>query len=49
MVNDGRKYLQTEPYLVFVPALCLVFTVLALTLVGDHARRRFDVGDSAGS
>jgi peptide/nickel transport system permease protein len=47
MVNDGRQFLQTQPYLVFIPAACLLFTVLAFTIVGDRARRRFDVRESA--
>jgi peptide/nickel transport system permease protein len=47
MVNDGRPFLQTEPYLVFVPAICLVFTVLSFTIIGDRARRRFDTRESA--
>jgi peptide/nickel transport system permease protein len=46
MVNEGRPFLQTQPFLVFVPATCLVLTVVSFTIVGDRARRRFDVGES---
>lgn len=42
MINDGRPYLQSEPFLVFVPASCVFLTVAAFTIVGDRARRRFD-------
>ncbi|OAA19784.1 peptide/nickel transport system permease protein [Frankia sp. EI5c] len=46
MINDGRPYLQGEPYLVFVPAGCVFLTVAAFTTVGDRARRRLDGRDS---
>ncbi len=42
MVNDGRPYLQSQPYLVFIPAACIVFTVASFTVIGDWLRRRFD-------
>ncbi|MCM3924319.1 ABC transporter permease [Frankia sp. AiPs1] len=42
MINDGRPYLDGDPYLVFIPALCVFLTVASFTVVGDHARRRFD-------
>lgn len=42
MINDGRPDLQTHPYLVFIPAACIVFTVAAFTVIGDWLRRRFD-------
>jgi peptide/nickel transport system permease protein len=47
MVNDSRPYLESDPLLVFIPSLCILFTVLSFTVLGDHARRRFDVGQSA--
>lgn len=47
MINDGAPYLETQPYLVFVPAACLFFTVAAFTALGDRARRRFDSRSSA--
>jgi peptide/nickel transport system permease protein len=47
MVNDGRPFLYTNPYLVFIPAACLLFTVAAFSVLGDRARRRFDVRESA--
>lgn len=42
MINDGRPYLQSEPYLVFIPAACIVFTVASFTVIGDWLRRRYD-------
>jgi peptide/nickel transport system permease protein len=48
MINDARPYLQSEAYLVFVPAACIVLTVAALTVIGDRLRRRLDasaIGD----
>jgi peptide/nickel transport system permease protein len=42
MINDARPHLQDQPYLVFVPAACIVFTVAAFTVIGDWLRRRFD-------
>jgi peptide/nickel transport system permease protein len=47
MINDARPYLQTQSYLVWIPAACLFFTVVAFTVVGDHARRHFDTRGSA--
>lgn len=47
MVQAGRQFLETAPSLVFVPAVCLIFTVLSFTMVGDRARRHFDGGESA--
>jgi peptide/nickel transport system permease protein len=47
MIHDGSAYLSTSPYLVFVPAAVLAFTVLALNIVGDHARARFEQGQNA--
>jgi len=47
MINDGRKYLHESPHLVFVPGLCMAFTVVSLSTVGDRVRRRFDSRSSA--
>jgi peptide/nickel transport system permease protein len=46
MINEGRQYLQTAPHLVFVPAIFLVVTVVALRVVGEHLRTSFDAGES---
>jgi peptide/nickel transport system permease protein len=47
MITDGRPYLETKAYLVFIPAACMFFTVFAFTVVGDRARRHFDTRVSA--
>lgn len=47
MVNDGRPFLETSPHLVFVPASCLLLTVMSLALLGDRARARLDDRASA--
>jgi peptide/nickel transport system permease protein len=43
MIATGKISLETDPYLVFVPAAFLFLTVFSLNIVGDRARRRFDV------
>ena len=43
---DGRfdrTALQRAPHVVFEPALMIFFTVLALNMLGDAVRSRFDV------
>lgn len=47
MVSDGRAFLQTKPYISFIPAAFLVFTVLSFTILGDRARRLTNVRSSA--
>lgn len=47
MINDGRKYLHESPHLVFIPAICMVFTVVSLSTIGDRLRRHFDSRRSA--
>lgn len=42
MVSTGQAFLQTDAHLVLVPAACLLLTVVSFTVIGDHARRRFD-------
>jgi peptide/nickel transport system permease protein len=46
MINAGRPLLEQAPQLVFVPAAFLLITVVALTVVGDRVRRRFDRRES---
>jgi len=47
MIAEGQPYLSTNPYLVFIPALPFLFTVLSFNVLGNRARRRFDVRQSA--
>jgi peptide/nickel transport system permease protein len=43
MIAIGRSQLQRAPHIVFEPALMIFFTVLALNMIGDVVRSRFDV------
>ncbi len=46
MIASGRNLLATDPYLVFLPAMALLLTVFSFNIIGDRARRRFDVRES---
>ncbi len=43
MIDDGRAFLTTEPWLVLWPGLAILLTVLAFTLLGDGVRDALDV------
>ena len=43
MIQNGRSELERSPHMVLFPALFISLTVLALNLVGDQLRTRFDV------
>jgi peptide/nickel transport system permease protein len=47
MINESRNFLDTQPYLVFVPAVCILLTVASFITIGDHIRRVSDTGQSA--
>ena len=40
MLNDGRQFLLVAPHLTTYPGLALMFTVLALNIVGDELQER---------
>jgi peptide/nickel transport system permease protein len=42
MVNDGYRYLLSNPILSFAPGLCVMLVVLAFNLVGDGLRDALD-------
>jgi ABC-type dipeptide/oligopeptide/nickel transport system permease subunit len=42
MVNDGYKYLYTEPLLSFVPGIAIMLVVFAFNMVGDGLRDALD-------
>jgi peptide/nickel transport system permease protein len=42
MVNDGYKYLLTNPALSFAPGLAIMLVVFAFNLVGDGLRDALD-------
>ena len=43
MIQDGQKYLATQPWLMIMPGLAILLTVLAFTLLGDGLRDALDV------
>ena len=43
MISDGETYLATEPWLMIMPGIAILTTVLAFTLLGDGLRDALDV------
>jgi peptide/nickel transport system permease protein len=35
MISDGSTYFQIAPWMLFIPGICLILTVMAFNLVGD--------------
>lgn len=42
MLNDGRPYMQTAPWLMIFPGLAILIAVLSFNLMGDGLRDIFD-------
>ncbi len=42
MLSDARPFIETAPWLVTLPGLCILFVVLAFNLLGDGLRDAFD-------
>lgn len=42
MLNQGRNYIQTAPYLTTIPGIAISITVLAVNWIGDGLRDAFD-------
>jgi peptide/nickel transport system permease protein len=42
MINEGRPYMENQPYLLFVPSACIVLTVVSLTVIGERLRGRLE-------
>ena len=42
MLADGRAYVQQAPWVSIFPGLAIMFTVLALNLLGDWLRDHLD-------
>lgn len=42
LANDGREYLTTNPYLLFIPTIVLSIIMLSFNLVADGLRDAFD-------
>lgn len=45
MLNEGRNYLQTAPWLLFFPGLAILVTVIVFNLLGDAVRDILDPKD----
>lgn len=43
MIQDGQAYLMTAPWMMIMPGLAILSTVLAFTLLGDGLRDALDV------
>ena len=46
MIENGRRQLRFAPHMVLFPALFMFITILAMNLIGDSIRTRFDVRES---
>ena len=42
MVGYGRNYIETAPWILLAPSIVIVFTTLAISIVGDMLRDRLD-------
>ncbi|SDG30978.1 nickel transporter permease [Desulfosporosinus hippei] len=42
MINQGREFIRTAPYVTLFPGLALMFSILAFSLLGDSLRDYFD-------
>ena len=42
MVGYGRNYIETAPWILLAPSIVIVFTTLAISIVGDTLRDRLD-------
>src|SRR2546421_2084460 len=46
MINDAQTYLNSDPWMLFGPALAIILVILSLNLLGDAIRDRLDPRDS---
>lgn len=42
MINQGREFIRTAPYVTLFPGLAVMVTILAFSLLGDSLRDHFD-------
>lgn len=42
MLNEGKTYIRSAPYIMIFPGLAIMFTVLAFNYLGDELRDLFD-------
>lgn len=48
MIADARRYFRQAPHLLFAPGLCIIGFSLAINLLGDALRDRFQAAGTAG-
>lgn len=42
MLADARAFVESQPWLVTAPGVCILAVILSFNLLGDHLRDRFD-------
>lgn len=42
MISDARQFVFTQPMLIILPGLCLLFSVMAANILGEALRDRLD-------
>jgi peptide/nickel transport system permease protein len=42
MINEGRQFIRTSPYITLFPGLAVMVTILAFNLFGDSLRDALD-------
>jgi ABC-type dipeptide/oligopeptide/nickel transport system permease subunit len=42
MLADARAFIESNPWLVTAPGLCILIVILSFNILGDHMRDRFD-------
>ena len=42
MLADSKAYIETAPWLLFAPGLCILLVVLSFNLLGDYLRDKLD-------
>jgi dipeptide transport system permease protein len=42
MVGDGREFIRSEPWIVTLPGLAILVTVISINLFGDWLRDALD-------
>lgn len=42
MLADARAYVESQPWLVTAPGLCILIVILSFNILGDHMRDRLD-------
>jgi peptide/nickel transport system permease protein len=42
LLAEGKLYMRSNPYMIFIPGLCITLATLGITLTGDGLRDAFD-------